>query len=206
MILLGLKKAYEERGVTFSLCKQSSAKTQISTKILTSGFMEDCYKFTEHIEGATYTFDEIHSNHQKLLAFLETYIAKKSAEHQIQKQNILVTKLTEGSIEIEWAFFGFSDARKIMDRAENTLKIHPFFRHLYLSPEDFDPNGNIAFQNPPKRNERRGGWPYYPPVHCKRYGINVSGKYDSGKDAWLKMNGRVGEWAVGFHGVKNPED
>ena len=205
VIMLALKKAYEASGVSFSLCEQSSSKTQLSAKVITSGFMEDCFKFTEHFQGADFTFDEIYANRQKLLAFIDQYTAKKSAEYQIPEENILVTKLAEGSIAVEWASFGFSEAKKILSKADGTLKIHPFFQYFYLSPEDFDPNGNIAFQSPPKRNERRGGWPYYPPVHCKRYGIKVSGKYDDGKDAWLKMNGRVGEWAVGFHGVKNPE-
>ena len=204
MILLGLKMAYEASGVTFTLSEQSSPKSQLSVKILSSGFMEDCFKFTERVDGAEYSFDEIHSNRQKLLAFVDQYAASKSSSCQIPKESILVTKLAEGSIEVEWASLGLSEAKKILEKGGDTLKIHPFFQHLYLSPQDFDPSGNICFQSPPKRNERRGGWPYYPPVHCKRYGIRVSGKYDDGKDAWLKMNGRVGEWAVGFHGVKNP--
>lgn len=30
------------------------------------------------------------------------------------------------------------------------------------------------------------------PVKCKRYGLNVSGKYDNGSDRWLEMNGQDG--------------
>jgi hypothetical protein len=32
----------------------------------------------------------------------------------------------------------------------------------------------------------------------------VSKKYDGGSDRWLEMAGLPGEWAVAFHGVKNP--
>ena len=80
--------------------------------------------------------------------------------------------------------------------------MHRFFNHFHMSIEDFDYRGNIRFNDEkPPQNDRRGGWPYYPPVRCKRYGIRVSGKYDDKKDTWLKMDGRNGEWAVAFHGV-----
>ena len=51
----------------------------------------------------------------------------------------------------------------------------------------------------------RGGWPYYLPLFCKRYGLRVSGQYDDRSDAWLKMNANPQEWAVAFHGVSCPE-
>jgi len=37
-----------------------------------------------------------------------------------------------------------------------------------------------------------------------RHGIKVLGKFDNGDNVWLKMNNVKGEWAVGFHGVRNP--
>ena len=42
------------------------------------------------------------------------------------------------------------------------------------------------------------------PCRGKRYGLNVSKKYDNGSDAWLMMDGNPGEWAVAFHGVSSP--
>ena len=44
------------------------------------------------------------------------------------------------------------------------------------------------------------------PVNCKRYGLNVSKKYDNGSDQWLLMDGNPNEWAVAFHGVRGPND
>lgn len=40
--------------------------------------------------------------------------------------------------------------------------------------------------------DRRGGWPYFLPVKCSRYGLNVKGNYDGGNDDWLKMDERPG--------------
>ena len=50
----------------------------------------------------------------------------------------------------------------------------------------------------------RGKWPYYQPITSARYGIKCFGLFDKGSNAWLRMNGSPGEWAVGFHGVRNP--
>lgn len=71
--------------------------------------------------------------------------------------------------------------------------------------EEFDPKGDIQF--PPisgAETSSRGGFPYYQPVLGRRYGINILNKYDNGSNTWLNMNGSVGEWAVGYHGVNYP--
>ena len=71
------------------------------------------------------------------------------------------------------------------------MKLHRFFNHFHMSLEDFDSRGNIRFNDgKPPQNDRRGGWPYYPPVRCKRYGIRVSGKYDDKKihgSGWMEV-------------------
>ena len=41
-------------------------------------------------------------------------------------------------------------------------------------------------------------------MKCFRYGIKVSKMFDQGKDEWLTMKNLPGEWAVGFHGIRNP--
>lgn len=56
---------------------------------------------------------------------------------------------------------------------------------------------------PSPQLDYRGKWPYYLPILAKRFGIRVRGEYDSGNDAWLKMDGNPNEWAVSFHGVRN---
>ncbi len=37
-----------------------------------------------------------------------------------------------------------------------------------------------------------------------RHGINVSKQFDNQNDTWLKMKNEPGEWAVGFHGIRHP--
>ena len=119
----------------------------------------------------------------------------------------MVTKLVEGSIKVEWTVVDAAAAWNIFQRNKETkkLKLHRYFQHFSLSHEDFDPKGNIEYKNEVKKRVR-GQWPYYIPVHCKRYGLKVNGRYDDKKNSWLKMNGNKDEWAVAFHGVKHPGD
>jgi hypothetical protein len=39
----------------------------------------------------------------------------------------------------------------------------------------------------------------------KKFGLNVSGRYDNGSDRWLEKDGKAGEWAVAYHGVRVPK-
>jgi hypothetical protein len=52
--------------------------------------------------------------------------------------------------------------------------------------------------------QMRGGFPYYQPVLGIRYGIKVKGFYED--DKWLKMDHNKGEWAIAFHGIRNPDN
>ena len=49
--------------------------------------------------------------------------------------------------------------------------------------------------------EKRGGYPYRPPIGWIGFGLNVRGKYDNGSDEWLNYDGNKNEWAVAYHGV-----
>ena len=61
-------------------------------------------------------------------------------------------------------------------------------------------------------NEKRGGYPYTPPMGWIGFGLKVRGNYDNGNDDWLNYDGNKNEWAVAYHGVgvgkdsKNPAD
>lgn len=67
-------------------------------------------------------------------------------------------------------------------KANKNLGIHPFFNDYYLSIYHFDKIGNIEFLEG-RQMEFRGGWPYYPPKNCKRYGLKVNNFY--GNNSWL---------------------
>lgn len=101
IILLGLKKLVEEDGGTFTLHRKSNAQTQLSIKILTSGFLEDLVKVSEHLpDTPDWNFQDIYQNDEKLEQFISKFTKEKSIQHNISPDDIIVTKLTEGSIRI----------------------------------------------------------------------------------------------------------
>ena len=57
----------------------------------------------------------------------------------------MVTKLVEGSIDVEWIAVDDATAGRVINKNKETkkLKLHRFFQHFSLSPEDFDPKGNM---------------------------------------------------------------
>lgn len=122
-----------------------------------------------------------------------------------KKESIVVHNLIKGS---KIMVFSTNDVealtKSIRYNVDKEIEIHPYFTQLELSPEDFDPKGYIKFKDAKKDIEFRGNWPYYQPIKSIRYGINVMGKFDNGDNTWLKMQNVKGEWAVGFHGVRNP--
>ena len=72
---------------------------------------------------------------------------------------------------------------------------------LSLKPSDFDDAGNFQFTSKEGELYKRGGLDYFQPSSdWVRLGLRVRGRYDSGNDDWLRMDGHPGEWAVGFHG------
>ena len=113
-----------------------------------------------------------------------------------------MTRLEKGSIKVFWTITEtFFPCHKLRTRQ---LHLHSYFQAFYLSPEEFDPQGNKEFYNSPFLQEVRGGWPYYLPVTCKRYGLRISNCYDAGDNKWLELSGQKGEWAIAFHGVAQP--
>jgi hypothetical protein len=73
-----------------------------------------------------------------------------------------------------------------------------------LCKEDLDTKGHIAFKSSKNDVEFRGKWPYFQPINSIREGFRVFNKFDDQKNTWLSMKNILGEWAVGFHPVKNP--
>lgn len=99
IILLGLKKFVEEDGGTFTLHRKSNAQTQLSVKILTSGFLEDLVKATEHVaDTPEWNFEAIHGDDERLEKFIAKFAKEKSVQHNVSPDDIIVTRLTEGSI------------------------------------------------------------------------------------------------------------
>lgn len=96
--------------------------------------------------------------------------------------------------------------KNIKYNLDKKIEIHPYFTQLELSPDDFDQKGCITFRDKKNDIEFRGNWPYYQPIKSIRYGIKVLNVFDNGSNNWLKMKNEPGEWVVGYHGVKNPNE
>jgi hypothetical protein len=65
---------------------------------------------------------------------------------------------------------------------------------------DFSRTQDYRSKKDDGRRMMRGGKPYRIPCGWKRFAVKVSGKYDSGSDAWLG-EGEKG-WAVAYHGTQ----
>ena len=103
IIMLGLKYMIEKQKGTLTFSRRSNAKTQLSAKILTSGFLENIYMFTEHLENTPkWNFDALYSNSEKTREFIEEYKTEKAKQFDIDRENIVMTGLVEGSIKTKW--------------------------------------------------------------------------------------------------------
>ena len=49
--------------------------------------------------------------------------------------------------------------------------------------------------------QKRGNYPYIPPLGWKGFGLKVLDKYDNGNNDWLKMDNNPNEWAIAYHGI-----
>ena len=42
------------------------------------------------------------------------------------------------------------------------------------------------------------------PVLGKKFGLKIYGQYDGGDNSWLRCKNSKGEWAIAYHGIKDP--
>ena len=100
IIVLGLKYAIETSENILTFSRYSNAKTQLSAKILTSGFLENTYMFREHLEDTPkWNFDALYGNNEKIMEFIEEYKTKKAEQFGIKREGIVVIRLVEGCTE-----------------------------------------------------------------------------------------------------------
>ena len=149
IILLALKNAFAKDTDTFTFAEESTAKTQLSAKIITSGFLENTMLFVEHLkdEEEKWKFEDLYMN-EKLDAFQCWYRQRLSKKYEIDEKSIVIRKIVKGCIIVEWTTIKLTDTFKIFSankKHEKQLKVHRYFRHFSLSPKDFDPKGNIEF-------------------------------------------------------------
>ena len=59
--------------------------------------------FTEHLENTPkWNFDALYSNSEKTREFIEEYKTEKAKQFDIDRENIVMTGLVEGSIKTKW--------------------------------------------------------------------------------------------------------
>lgn len=103
-------------------------------------------------------------------------------------------KVTKG-LTVAWISISQNNflVRNSQFTQQEDLNVIPFFSSFNISPEDFDSKGNYVF---PEANATdllwRAGLPYFQPVYCSRFGLNISKKYDRGMYYWLSMDGVKG--------------
>lgn len=171
---------------------------------MASGFLMNEVKITEkidHVEG--FTFDMIKNDPEKREEFEELW-KEKMSKAGVDTSKMTILSITKGSYIVQ-AQVSLDAIHKVDPNKLGNAQIHPFFQQFSLSAENFDEKGDRTFSNECSQIDFRGGFPYYQPIKCKRFGIKVSGLYDKGNDDWLKMDGNPGEWAVTYHGVKSPD-
>jgi hypothetical protein len=66
---------------------------------------------------------------------------------------------------------------------------------------DFAQNRDYREYKGKKEGFIRGGVEYTLPVGFMRFAVRVAGCYDNGNNAWMRLNGSAGEWAVVYHGT-----
>lgn len=53
----------------------------------------------------------------------------------------------------------------------------------------------------------RGGLPYFQPIGWYRFGLNIETYNSKDRNSdWIGMNRNPNEWAVFFHGLKDPKN
>ena len=146
-------------------------------------------------------------------------IVKRLAKvHQVNNDNIVIQKIFAGSVNIAYTVTQQLKTEKpLILKLKTTdyqkefknvisVKIHPLLDRPTFDISMFDKRGDKIFGDdsntfhvgPPKNKQL-----YTQPKGWERYGLNVLGKYDNGKDDWLHPFQNHRNWYRAFHGTKN---
>lgn len=113
--------------------------------------MENAIKVREKIEDndpdCPYKFDDLYDS-KKFEDFCAYYKKRVSKETGLNPEKIYISSVAKGSIRVEYFTDDtetFSSSMEASPVLRKKLKLHKFFEYLHLSPQDFDPRGNIEF-------------------------------------------------------------
>lgn len=223
-IFLVLRKLLEENKITLVLKDKINYDLgRISLHILMSGdlFAECQSAVLEETEELS--FNILNQDENLKNKFFFDFKECVSEALKISYDRVRILGIEKGSIRVNFEIVDdaagniieivdksvVSDALNKSLGTSARLELHRFFTFCQLSPELLDVKGNFNFKNHKFEEHKRGGFKYFQPLTWKRYGLNVSKKYDNQNDEWLNWKSNKespNAWVVGFHGTPNAFD
>ena len=212
-----LAKNLEDQGIMTAIEKEEKETEEekelsISTLDFIANGMFNETKFDLHFDFGEERNEELLLNEYEQNKFKEIIKEKISNRFGISKDTLILTNPQRGSFQLsllQTEKFNRLTLDKLKN--DNEFKNDKYLCHLKdilenniitackLSKKMFCSKGN--------RNkgwgvgEKRGGYPYKPPLGWIGFGLNVLDHYDDGNNDWLAYNGNKNEWAVAYHGV-----
>ena len=210
-----LAKNLENQGI-MTVIEKEEVKTEeekelsISTLDFITNGMINKTKFDLHFDFGEERNEQLLFNEYEQNKFKEIIKEKISKEFGISKEKLILADPQRGSFQI--SLFQMDDFNELsLDKLKSTFKMDKnlcnlkeiqenlIFKACKLTKNMLDAKGNRSTGW--GIGEKRGGFPYRPPIGWIGYGLNVRGKYDNGNDDWLNYDGNKNEWAVAYHGV-----
>ena len=212
-----LAKNLEDQGI-MTVIEKDEGKTEEEKELsittldyLANGMLNET-KFDLHFDFGEERNEELLLNEFEQNKFKEIIKTKISERFGISKDSLILTNPQRGSFQMS-----LIQTEKFNRLTLDQLKNDKEFRNdKYLCKLKEVLENNIITACKLTRNmlcsrgnrcegwgvgEKRGGYPYQPPIGWIGFGLNVLDHYDNGNNDWLDYNGNKNEWAVAYHGV-----
>ena len=212
-----LAKNLEDQGI-MTVIEKDEVKTEeekelsISTLDYIANGVFNETKFDLHFDFGEEKNEELLLNEYEQNKFKEIIKEKISQRFNIPKDTLILTNPQRGSFQIS-----LIQTEKFNRLTLAQLRNDPQFKKdkLLCHLKEILENNIITACKLTKNmlcskgnrhegwgvGEKRGGYPYYPPIGWFGFGLNVLDIYDNGNNDWLAYNGNQNEWAVAYHGV-----
>ena len=210
-----LAQILENQGI-MTVIERDELKTEeekelsITTLDFIANGMINKTKFDLHFDFGDERNEQLLLNDYEQNKFKELVKEKLSKKFGVSKDSLILTNPQRGSFKIslfqmdKFNEFSIDQLKDYCHKDRTLCKLKMIqedliFQACKLSKDMLDAKGN--------RNtgwgvgEKRGGYPYRPPIGWIGYGLKVRGNYDYGNDDWLAYDGNQNEWAVAYHGV-----
>jgi hypothetical protein len=142
-------------------------------------------------------------NTKVYLDFIDNFKKKISEDYSIQDSKIFIISNRIDLCEFNIVILNREEIN--LKRYESTYNIivkkRSLLGHVKLSPDFFEKEFNREKYSWSKKNLKRGGEKYTPPLGWKGFALKVLNKYDNCDNSWLGNEGKKGEWAIAYHGI-----